>query len=303
MENVARLIISSSFQNKRLDVFICESFPELTRSFVHKLFLGNRILLNKKFVSKHHKVKINDEVLINFPEPKSFDVKAQNININIVYEDEFLMVVNKPKGMVVHPAPGHYDKTLVNALMWHCKKCLSDIGGVLRPGIVHRIDKDTSGLLLVAKTNDAYFNLVEQIKNHNVVRIYEAVAYGVFKHSNGVLNYPIGRSNHDRKKMAVCFSGGKEAVTHFEVLKQFKNFAHLKLKLETGRTHQIRVHMAYVRHPLVGDEIYGPKNGIKLNGQCLHAKRIEFFHFKLRKRLSFECELDETFKNFLSECE
>ena len=302
MKNFEKLIVSSSFQNKRLDVFICESFSELTRNFVHKLFLNDRILLNKRHVNKHYRVKLNDEVLISFPEPENFDVVAKNLKFDVVYEDDFLMVVNKPKGMVVHPAIGHYNDTLVNALMWHCKNNLSSIGGVLRPGIVHRIDKDTSGLLLIAKTNEAYLNLVEQIKNREVSRTYEAIAYGVFKNSSGVLNFPIGRSIRNRKKMAVCFNNGKEAITHFQVLRQFKNFTHLKLKLETGRTHQIRVHMAYINHPLVGDEIYGPKKGIKLNGQCLHAKRIEFFHFKLQKRLSFECELDETFKWFLRDC-
>lgn len=302
LENSAKLIVASEFKNMRLDIFICKNFPRLTRNFVHKLFINKKIFLNEKLVSKHHRIRCNDVVLINFPKSENCSIVAKKLKIDVVYEDEFLMVVNKPKGMVVHPAPGHYDDTLVNALMWHCKNNLSDIGGVLRPGIVHRIDKDTSGLLLIAKTNEAYFSLVEQIKNREVSRIYEAVVYGVLKQSSGVLNFPIGRSSKDRKKMAVCFQGGKEAVTNFSVLNQFKNFAHLKLKLETGRTHQIRVHMAYVNHPLVGDEVYGPKNGIKLNGQCLHAKRIEFFHFKLGKKMSFECDLDKTFKNFLKQC-
>ncbi len=298
-----RFVVASNELGKRLDVLICEKFSGFSRNFVQKLFLNDRVFVNGKLSNKHRKARLYDEVLISFPEPEKFDVVAQNIKLDVVYEDDYVLVVNKPKGMVVHPAPGHFEQTLVNALMWHCKNCLSSVGGVLRPGIVHRIDKDTSGLLLVAKTDEAHVSLAEQIKNHSIGRVYEAIVHGNFKKSSGVLNFPIGRSRTDRKKMAVCKKTGKQAITHFEVIKQFKNFSYLKLKLETGRTHQIRVHLAYVGHPVAGDEVYGPKNGVSLGGQCLHAKKLSFFHFKLGERLVFSCEPDETFKKFLNCCE
>ncbi len=295
-----KFIVSENLTNQRIDIAICKNFPDLTRSFLHKIFLKNQVFVNNKPIYKHYKTKINDEIKIIMPEPVEFSLVPQNISLDIVYEDEFLLVVNKPKGMVVHPAPGNETNTLVNALLWHCNSNLSNIGGLLRPGIVHRIDKDTSGLLIIAKTDEAYYNLTNQIKEHSIIRIYEAIVYGNFKKDSDVLNYPIGRSKTDRKKMAVRFDGGKPAITHFKVLKQFKNFSHLKLKLETGRTHQIRVHLAYIGHPIVGDETYGPRNGLKLNGQCLHSKTIDFYHFKLKKRLFFDSELDITFKKFLN---
>lgn len=299
MEEIKKFIVPENLDNKRLDVAVCDSFSNLTRSFVHKLILNNKIFLNNKLANKHQKVKENDEIVVTFPKPENFNIAAQNIKLNIIYEDDDIIVVNKPKGMVVHPAPGHFENTLVNALMWHCKSNLSNIGGVLRPGIVHRIDKDTSGLMLVAKTNEAYYSLVDQIKNHSVVRIYEAVIYGRLNSSSGTLNFPIGRHKTQRKKMAVNFDNGKPAITHFKLIKQFKQFSHIKLKLETGRTHQIRVHMAHIGHPIVGDKTYGPKKCIELNGQCLHSKTLEFFHFKLNKKLFFSSELDENFNNFL----
>ena len=304
VKKIEKFIVSENSNNKRLDLAICENFSNLTRSYVHKLICENRVFLNNKIANKHQKVNLNDEIVLEIPEPKNCTkITAQNIKLNIIYEDEHIIVINKHKGMVVHPAPGHYDGTLVNALMWHCKNNLSNIGGVLRPGIVHRIDKDTSGLMLVAKTNDAYYSLVEQLKNHSIKRTYEAIVYGKLKNSNGILSFPIGRHKTNRQKMAVNFENGKIAITNFELIKQFKQFAHIKLNLKTGRTHQIRVHMAHIHHPVVGDTVYGPKNSIDLKGQCLHSKTIEFFHFKLQKRLIFTSELEENFIKFLAYCE
>lgn len=302
--NVETIYVNEDSYGKRIDLFICEKYFSITRSFVHKLFSKKMILVNGKVVSKHYKLKNNDFVKIIFPEPEKLDVIAENIPLNIVYEDDQVLVVNKPKGMVVHPAPGHYDGgTLVNALMWHCKDNLSNIGGVLRPGIVHRIDKDTSGLLVVAKTNFAHINLSDQIKNHTMNRIYEAISYGKFDVVEGTINFPIGRSERDRKKMAVNFKNGKEAVTHYEVVETLNSFSYLKLKLETGRTHQIRVHMSHIGHPLAGDGVYGPKACIKaLKGQCLHAKTLGFCHPTLNKHMYFDSELDEKFVKFLNYC-
>lgn len=302
--NIETICVSEDANGKRIDVFICEQYSNITRSFVHKLFIKKMIFVNSKVVNKHYKLKNNDFVKIIFPEPEKLDVVAENIPLNIVYEDDQVIVVNKPKGMVVHPAPGHYDGgTLVNALMWHCKDSLSNIGGILRPGIVHRIDKDTSGLLVVAKTNFAHINLSDQIKKHSMDRIYEAVVYGNFDTFEGTINFPIGRSERDRKKMCVNFKNGKEAVTHYNVVETLNGFSYLKLKLETGRTHQIRVHMSHIGHPLAGDSVYGPKSCIKrLEGQCLHAKILGFCHPTLKKRMYFDSELEYNFVKFLNYC-
>lgn len=302
--DVKTVFVNESSYGKRIDVFICEIYPDFTRSFVHKLFSKNLVSVNDKTVNKHYKLKKADIVSIILPEPEKLDVVAENIPLNIVYEDDQVLVVNKPKGMVVHPAPGHYNGgTLVNAIMWHCRDSLSDIGGVLRPGIVHRIDKDTSGLLVVAKTNFAHISLSEQIKEHSMSRIYEAIAYGKFGVAEGTLNFPIGRSERDRKKMAVNFKNGKEAITHYKVIETLNGFSYLKLKLETGRTHQIRVHMSHIGHPLAGDGVYGPKSCIKkLKGQCLHAKTLGFYHPTLKKNMYFDSELEENFVKFLNCC-
>lgn len=302
--NVEKICVDENSYGKRIDLFICERYSDFTRSFIHKLFLKNLVSVNEKVINKHYKLKKDDFVSIIFPEPEKLDVVAENIPLNIVYEDDQVLVVNKPKGMVVHPAPGHYNGgTLVNAIMWHCKDSLSNIGGVLRPGIVHRIDKDTSGLLVVAKTNFAHINLSEQIKKHSMNRIYEAVAYGKFGVNEGTVNFPIGRSERDRKKMAVNFKSGKEAITHYRVIETLNGFSYLRLKLETGRTHQIRVHMSHIGHPLAGDSVYGPKSCIKkLKGQCLHAKTLGFYHPTLKKQMYFDSELEENFVKFLNCC-
>ena len=236
------------------------------------------------------------------PEPVSYDVKPENIPLDIIYEDDDLLVVNKPKDMVVHPAAGNFEGTLVNALMYHCKDSLSGINGVMRPGIVHRIDKNTSGLLMVAKNDFSHNHLAAQIKEHSFTREYEAVVYGNLKNDTGIVDAPIARHPVKRKQMAVAFSGGRDAVTEYTVLERFGNFTHVRLKLKTGRTHQIRVHMAYLGHPVAGDDVYGPKKVItKLGGQCLHAKKIGFIHPKTNEYMEFDSQLPEYFAKFLKE--
>ena len=235
---------------------------------------------------------------MEIPDPVDTDAKPENIPIDIVYEDDSLLVVNKPKGMVVHPAPGNYSGTLVNALLYHCDGRLSGINGVIRPGIVHRIDKNTSGLLIVAKTDAAHSGLAEQIKNHSFTREYEAVALGRFKELSGTINAPIGRNPNDRKKMCVTYKNSKDAVTHYEVIEQYEKCAHLRLRLETGRTHQIRVHLSYKGHPVLGDEVYG-KIYSGIDGQCLHAKKIGFIHPIKSEYMEFDSVLPDYFKEIL----
>ncbi len=282
----------------RLDAFVAEK-ADITRSRAADIISGGYVLVNSVAVPKSLKLKPSDRVLIDLPEPEECTAAPEDIPLDIVYEDGDLLVVNKPKGMVVHPAAGNYSGTLVNALMFHCRASLSGIGGVLRPGIVHRIDKDTSGLLMVAKNDRAHLFLANQIKEHSFKREYEAVVYGNLKALEGTVCAPIGRHPVKRKQMAVTDRGSREAVTHYTVLKGYGDFTHLRLRLETGRTHQIRVHMAYIGHPVAGDAVYGPKKVIKtLNGQCLHAKMLGFVHPN-GKYMEFESELPDYFKEFL----
>ncbi len=284
----------------RADKFISENLEGLTRSMVQKLMEEGHVLIGEKPVAKNYRLKAGETLTIEIPAPEELDVLPEDIPLSIVYEDDSLLVVNKPKGMVVHPAPGHYTGTLVNALLFHCKSSLSGIGGVIRPGIVHRIDKDTSGLLIVAKNDVVHQNLAVQIKEHSFTRIYEAVVYGAMKDDEGTVDKPIGRHPQDRKKMAVTQVHSREAVTHYQVLTRYEGFSHLRLQLETGRTHQIRVHMASIGHPLAGDPLYGPKKVIReLNGQCLHAKVIGFVHPITGKHLEFDSELPDYFTSFL----
>ena len=285
---------------ERIDKWLVENVEALTRSSVQRLIEDECVLVNKKAVSKNYKLRLGDCIELNVPAPKELDVTAEDIPLDVVFEDEHLLVVNKPKGMVVHPAAGNYSGTLVNALMAHCKGSLSGINGVLRPGIVHRIDKKTSGLLIVAKSDAAHTGLAEQIKVHSFTRIYEAVVVGNLKTDNGTVDAPIGRHPVDRKKMCVTEKNSKRAVTHFEVLERFNGFTHIRVKLETGRTHQIRVHMAHLGHPVAGDEVYGLKKPIKeLDGQCLHAKVIGFEHPITREYLEFESSLPKYFSDFI----
>ena len=287
--------------NIRLDVFVAE-IGETTRSRAAKLIEDGCVLVNSKVAAKNLKLKTGDKVVLNLPDPVSYNVTAEEIPLDIVYEDNDLLVVNKPKGMVVHPANGNLDGTLVNALMHHCGDTLSGINGVMRPGIVHRIDKNTSGLLMVAKNDTAHNGLAAQIKEHSFTREYEAVVYGNLKDDEGIIDAPIGRHPVKRKQMAVTDKNSKNAVTHYKVIERFGNFTHIRLRLETGRTHQIRVHMAYIGHPVAGDDVYGPKKVITaLCGQCLHAKKVGFIHPITNKYLEFESDLPNYFTKFLKE--
>ncbi len=285
----------------RVDVFAAE-MGEITRSRVAKLIDDGCVTVNGKTVSKNLKLELGDKVVLNLPDVVAYDISAEEIPLDIVYEDNDLLVVNKPKGMVVHPANGNHDGTLVNALMHHCGNSLSGINGVMRPGIVHRIDKNTSGLLMVAKNDVAHQGLAAQIKDHSFTREYEAVVYGNLKNDSGVIDAPIGRHPVKRKQMAVTDKNSKNAVTHYTVLERFGNFTHIRLKLETGRTHQIRVHMAYIGHAVAGDDVYGPKKVItSLSGQCLHAKKVGFVHPVTEQYLEFESDLPDYFVGFLRE--
>ena len=293
--------IYSGEEKIRIDVFT-SIVAEVTRSHAAKLIESGNVLIGEKTASKNDKIQNGAKVTITLPEPVSYDVKPENIPLDIIYEDDDLLVVNKPKDMVVHPAAGNFEGTLVNALMYHCKDSLSGINGVMRPGIVHRIDKNTSGLLMVAKNDFSHNHLAAQIKEHSFTREYEAVVYGNLKNDTGIVNAPIARHPVKRKQMAVTSSGGRDAVTEYTVLERFGNFTHVRLKLKTGRTHQIRVHMAYLGHPVAGDDVYGPKKVItKLGGQCLHAKKIGFIHPKTNEYMEFDSQLPEYFAKFLKE--
>ena len=294
------ITVSEEKAGARLDSLIAESLDGFTRSAVQKIIDDSGVTVNSESAGKNYKCKRGDVIEITVPEAKPLEAEAENIPLDIVYEDDDLLVVNKPKGMVVHPANGNYSGTLVNALLYHCGDSLSGINGVIRPGIVHRIDKNTSGLLIVAKNDLAHTGLAEQIKEHSFTRAYEAVVYGNIKEDSFTINQPIGRNPKDRKKMAVVYKNSKNATTHIEVLERFGDFTHIRCTLETGRTHQIRVHMAYVGHPVAGDDVYGPKKVIKeLDGQCLHAKQIGFVHPRTGQYMEFESELPEYFKKFL----
>lgn len=285
----------------RIDRFLTDNIPEITRSAVQKIIDDANVTVNGEVVSKNYKCRVGDNVDVTVPDAKPLEAVGQNIPIDIVYEDEHLLVVNKPKGMVVHPANGNPDGTLVNALLYHCGDSLSGINGVIRPGIVHRIDKDTSGLLIVAKSDKAHIGLAQQIKDHSFSRAYEAVVYGNIKEDSGTVCQPIGRDTKDRKRMAVTMKNSKPATTHYEVIKRYGDFTHVRCVLETGRTHQIRVHMAYLGHPVAGDAVYGPRKVItRLNGQCLHAKHIGFVHPITNEYLEFESDLPEYFTSFLN---
>lgn len=299
-EQTIQLIVSPEQEGQRIDALSAAQVDTLTRSGAQKLLADGHILVNGKPAEKARKTRAGDQIDIHIPAPSPITAVAQDIPLSIVYEDEDLLVVDKPKGMVVHPAPGNPDGTLVNALLFHCGDRLSGINGEIRPGIVHRIDKDTSGLLVVAKNDTAHVGLQEQIQAHSFTREYRAVVHGNIKDDEGTIDAPIGRNPKDRKKMAVTREHSREAVTHFEVLERFGNYTYIKCRLETGRTHQIRVHMAYKGHPVAGDPLYGPANTPKsLNGQCLHAGLIGFIHPRTGEYMEFTSELPETFTAFL----
>ena len=287
-------------EGMRLDKFLSVRVAELTRSAAERLAEQGQVSSGGKTLDKKYRLRAGDAIEVILPEPVGLDILPEAIPLDIRYEDADLLVVNKPKGMVVHPAAGHAGGTLVNALLAHCGDSLSGINGVIRPGIVHRIDKDTSGLLIVAKNDFAHQRLAEQIKEHSFTRMYEAVVHGNLKEDTGTVDAPIGRHPTDRKRMAVTEKNSRHAVTHFEVLARYKGFTHVRLKLETGRTHQIRVHMAYIGHPVAGDPVYGPKKPVpNLDGQCLHARVIGFVHPRTGEYLEITSELPPYFTAFL----
>lgn len=290
-----------SGQEMRLDKYLAAQFPEQTRSFLQKLIKDGEVLVNGKQVKSGFSLSAGDEVTVNIPEPKELDVEPQKMDLEIVYEDEDVILINKPKGMVVHPAPGHTKDTLVNGLLYHCKDRLSGINGVARPGIVHRIDRDTTGILIVCKNDLAHQSIAAQLKEHSITRRYRALVHGNLKDDQGTIEGAIGRHPVDRKKMAINERNGKPAVTHYTVLERFGSYTLIECVLETGRTHQIRVHMASTGHPLVGDEVYGPaKCPFKLQGQCLHAMVLGFVHPRTGEYLEFSVPLPEYFESLLN---
>ena len=301
------LTVNKEDSGKRLDAFIAEN-TELSRSAAAKLIESGAILIKGKKSEKKYQVKEGDEVDLTIPEVEEYEAEPENIPLDVVYEDNDIIVINKPSGMVVHPAPGNYTGTLVNALLYHCRDSLSGIGGVMRPGIVHRIDKDTSGLLVVAKNDAAHRALSEELGYHGIEREYHALVRGGFKDTSGTVDLPIGRHPVDRKKMAVIRSGesARAAVTHYEVIRSYGQISYLKLKLETGRTHQIRVHMSHLGHALLGDEVYANTKTVfekqhapLFDGQILHAKRLSLTHPRTGERMTFECELPDNFKKLI----
>ncbi len=285
---------------RRIDVYLNEMLDDLSRSALQKLIEKNEIMVNQKAINKNYKLREGDEISVNIPEPESIDILPEDIPLDILYEDRDLIVVNKPQNMVVHPAPGHYSGTLVNALMYHCGDNLSGINGVLRPGIVHRIDKDTSGVLVAAKSEAAHRGLTEQLAAHSMKRIYNAIVYNSFKEDEGTVDKMLARSPQDRKKITVVAKGGRNAVTHYRVMQRMGNFTLLELQLETGRTHQIRVHMSHIGHPLLGDPVYGPKKQpYNLLGQVLHARVLGFVHPVTGEYMEFETKLPDYFEKLI----
>lgn len=284
----------------RIDKFLSENMSEVSRSFIQKIMKDGCVLVGNQPVKSNYKLKVGDAVSISIPELEEPNIEAERIPLDILYEDTDLLVVNKPKGMVVHPSAGHYSGTLVNALMYHCKDQLSGINGVMRPGIVHRIDMDTTGSLLVCKNDYAHQNLAQQLKEHTITRKYHAIVHGNVKEDEGTVEGPIGRHPIDRKKMSINTKNGKEAITHYRVLERFGNYTYVECELETGRTHQIRVHMASIHHPLLGDAVYGPaKCPFKLQGQTLHAKILGFEHPRTKEYIETDAPLPDYFLQLL----
>lgn len=285
---------------ERIDKYLSEQLEDMTRSHIQKLIKENMVRVNGMAVKSNFKLSDSDQIEVEIPELKEPDILPENIPLDILYEDQDILVVNKPKGMVVHPAPGHYTGTLVNAIMYHCKDNLSGINGVMRPGIVHRIDMDTTGSLLICKNDRAHQALAEQLKEHSITRKYHAIVHGRLKEDEGTIDKPIGRHPIDRKKMSVHCTNGREAITHYRVLKRFQQFTYIECQLETGRTHQIRVHMSSIGHPILGDQIYGPaKCPYKLQGQTLHAKVLGITHPTTGEYMEFDAPLPDYFQGLL----
>lgn len=294
-----RLRASEESKNQRLDAFLASSLDGLTRSQATRLIESGEVAVNGRAVSKSYKLAGGEDVAVTLPEPEPVEAVPQDIPLDVVYEDADVIVVNKPSGMVVHPAPGHPDGTLINALLYHCAGTLSGIGGALRPGIVHRIDRDTSGLIIAAKNDAAHQYLSAQLADHTLARTYECIVVGALREDRGTVDAPIARHPTDRKRMAVV-AGGREAVTHWEVIARYPGYTHVRCRLETGRTHQIRVHMAYIGHPILGDTVYGAKKEVPgLTGQCLHAVGLRFLHPRTHEVVELFCPLPEEFTRML----
>lgn len=292
--------IDDDYIGCRIDKVLSEIYPDKSRSIIQKYIADGDVTVNDTIVKSNYKFKSGDKVQIIEPEPVDVEIQPENIPLDILYEDSDILIVNKPKGMVVHPAPGHYTGTLVNAIMYHCKDDLSGINGEIRPGIVHRIDMDTTGALIICKNDNAHNNIAEQIKVHSINRIYKGIVLGNVRDDEGTIHTTIGRSPKDRKKMAIDVKNGREAITHYKVLKRFDRYTYMEFKLETGRTHQIRVHMASIGHPLLGDQVYGPsKCQFNLQGQTLHAEVIGFVHPSTGEYVEFKAPLPEYFQHLL----
>ena len=304
-ENSEKLefVVTDEYEGLRIDKLISELVDSLSRSYIKKLIDDNKVTCNDKKVKASYQVSDGDRIELEIPPLQIPEIVPEDIPLDILYEDGDVLIVNKPKDMVVHPAAGHYTGTIVNAVMHHCRDNLSGINGVMRPGIVHRIDKDTTGSVIICKNDNAHIKIADQLKEHSINRVYHAICYGVIEQDEGDVDAPIGRSQTDRKKMAVVNSGGKEAFTHYKVLKRFPEdkMTYIECRLKTGRTHQIRVHMAHIGHPLLGDEVYAPsrKSKFKLNGQCLHAKTLGFVHPTTGEYVEVDAPLPEYFSHLL----
>ena len=301
MDETIEIKVTSDLAGKRLDVILAEQCDDLTRSYINKLCKEERAKLNDKISKGNKKCKEGDKITLQIPEPEELEILPEKMDLDIVYEDQDVILINKPKNMVVHPAAGHYTGTLVNGLMAHCKDDLSGINGVLRPGIVHRIDKDTTGILIVCKNDMAHQSIAKQLYDHSITRKYHAIVYGNIKEEEGTVNAPIGRHPTDRKKMSIHAKNARNAITHYKVLKRFGDYTYIQCKLETGRTHQIRVHMASIGHPLLGDQVYGPKKCpfSKLVGQTLHARTLGFIHPRTNEYIEVNAPLPDYFLNLL----
>ncbi len=299
--NEYEFLIKEEKEAERIDKFLSEAIGDLSRSFLQKLLKEQQVMVNEKPVKANYRLRTGDRIRVCVPPCEELNIEPENIPLDILYEDEDLLVVNKPKGMVVHPSAGHTSHTLVNGVLYHCQGNLSGINGVLRPGIVHRIDKDTTGALVICKNDLVHRELAEQLKEHTIKRRYRAIVLGNFKEEEGTVEGPIGRHPVDRKKMAINYKNGKDAVTHYRVLERFGNCSYIECRLETGRTHQIRVHMTSIGHPLLGDLVYAPsqKNGFHLEGQTLHAQILGFYHPVQKKYMEFEAPLPDYFVKLL----
>jgi 23S rRNA pseudouridine1911/1915/1917 synthase len=294
---VEEIMLNSDVNGVRIDSWLSSRMSQYSRTFIQKLISEGLVTVNDNKIKSNYRLKLNDKIVIIIPEPEKIEVKAEKIALDVIYEDSDIIVINKPKNMVVHPAVGNYSGTLVNALMEHCGESLSDISGVIRPGIVHRLDKDTTGVLVVAKNNTSHKKLSDALKERSVKRIYVALVYGVIHEESGKIDAAIGRHPVNRKKMAVVSRLGRRAVTYFKVLERFKDTTYVQLTLETGRTHQIRVHMSYIGHPVIGDTVYGGKQKYKADSQMLHAKILGFVHPASNEYMEFEADIPAGFKN------